>query len=351
MAVRNDKIPSLLDVVNGQNPDGSTRTIAEVLQRASTIQDDMAWKQGNLIDGHMSSVRTKKAEAYFRRANEGIQPSKGASRTQNETAALLESRGQVDRELAIRSGNPADFRQKQGEPHLQGMHDRFVDTLIYGNEFIDDKSFTGFMPRYNNTANEQVIDAGGTGSNLRSILLVGWSENTVTGIVPKSTQSGLHHFDETANMTIGSDGYPIGDPVEDGITPGSTYLAYRDRWIWRCGLAIEDPRYVVRIANIDLDAMKINPGADGGPWLEMLMLQAEERLGIGSDVLNQVNATFYAPREIATWARMQATGAKTGTNFMWNDYGGQRIASFGGQIPVRRLDALNVDEQRVTSST
>lgn len=347
MAVRNEKIPTLLDLVNSQNPDGSSAQIAEVLQKSAPIMDDMSWKQGNLQEGDRVHVRTAKAAAYWRRINQGIQPSKGQSRAKDETAALLESRGQVDRELAVLSGNPAEYRRKQGIPHIEGMHDEFVETLIYGNEFFNDTEFTGFMPRYNELANSQVIDAGGTGTNLRSILLVGWGEDYVTGIVPKGTEMGLHHFDETANKSPGSDGYPVGDPVEDGITPGSTYLAYRDRWQWRCGLAIPDPRYVVRIANIDLDALELDALADGGPYLEMLMLEAEERLGAGNDVLSRVNASFYLPRELATWARKQNTVNKAKTNFMWSEVGGQRVTAFGGQIPVRRLDAMNVDEQRV----
>lgn len=345
MAIRNANVPSLIDVVNGQNPDGSSAYIAEVLQMSAPIQDDMSWITGNLQGGHRVHARTKNATATWRRLNQGILPSKGATRPFDETAALLESRGQVDRESAIISGNPADFRQKQGVPHINGMHDEFVETLVYGNEFYNDTEFTGIMPRFNEKANEQVIDAGGTGSNLRSILLVGWSPDTVTGIVPKGTSSGLHHFDTTANKTIGSDGFPVGDEVDDGSGTGATYLAYTDRWIMRAGLAVTDPRYIVRIANIDLDALKNDP-ATGGPWLEMLLAEAEERFGAGSDPFSRVNAAFYAPREIATWARKQQIAAKTGTNFMWAEYGGKKVVGFNG-TPFRRLDVMNVDEQRV----
>lgn len=350
MGVRNDKIPSLLDLANETDPNGSAVYIAEVLSRSDPIFDDMSWKKGNLLEGDRVHVRTAKAAAYWRRINEGIQPSKGASRAVDETAALLESRGQVDRELAVMSGNPAAYRRQQGVPHIEGMRDEFVDTLVYGNEFYNDTEFTGIMPRYNELANDQVIDAGGTGSNLRSILLIGWGENTVTGIVPKNTDIGLRHIDETANRAIHSDGYPIGDPVEDGITPGSTYLAYRDRWQMRCGLAVPDPRWVVRIANIDLDALVLDPlaaGATDTTWLEGLMLEAEESFGTGNNPMGSVNAAFYMPKELATWARKQATASKTKTNFMWGEFGGRRVASFGGEIPVRRLDAMNVDEAQV----
>lgn len=345
MAIRNADVPSLYDVVNGQNPDGSSAKIAEVLMKAHPLMDDMGWKVGNLESGDRVHVRTKDATATWRRMNQGIRPSKGATRAVDETAALLESRGQVDRELAILSGNPAAFREKQGIPHIHGMHDEFAETLIYGNEFFNDTEFTGFMPRFNELANSQVIDAGGSGSNLRSILLVGWAEDKVTGIVPKGTTSGLNHFDTTQNRNIGPDGFPIGDEVDDGSGTGATYLAYRDRWIWRCGLAVPDPRYVVRIANIDLDTLKNDP-KDGGAYLEHLLVDAVERFGAGSDPFGGVNAAFYAPREIAGWVRHQQVQAKNNTNFGAIEYGGKKFTGFDG-IPFRRTDVMNVDEQRV----
>ncbi len=344
MGIRNASILSLTDLVNDQNPDGSAVQIAEVLQRAAPIMDDMAWKRGNLLTGDRVSVRTSKPKSTWRRINKGVLPTKGASRPKDETAAFLEQRGSVDRKLAIMSGNPAEYRRRQGIPHIEGMHDDFVDCLVYGNEFADDTKFTGFMPRYNELANEQVISAGGTGTNLRSILLVGWGEDYVAGMVPKNDHMGLQHFDETTNVRLAEDGYPIGDPIEDGETAGATYLGYRDRWSWDVGLSIADPRYVVRIANIDLDTLNLDV-ADGGAFLEDLMIQAEERLGAGNDVLNRVNASFYLPRDLATWARRQTNFAKR-TNMGFTEIGGQRVTAFG-QIPVRRLDALNVDEARV----
>lgn len=346
MAVRNNTVLSLLDVVSGKNPDGSSAKIAEVLQRSNAIMDDMSWMEGNLETGHRTHVRTKNAKSTYRRFNQGILPSKGAVRAKDETAALQESRQSVDRALAIKSGNPAVFREQQGIPHIQGMHNDFMDVLMYGNEYADDTVFTGFMPRFNELANEQVIDAGGTGANLRSILLVGWSQTTVTGIVPKNGHTGLQHLDTTANRNIAPDGYPVGDEVEDGITPGATYMAYSDRWIWEQGLAIPDPRYVVRIANIDLDTLELDPGTDGGAMLEDLMIQAEERFGAGSDPYANVNAAFYMPRELSTWARRQNAQAKRSTNFSWQEVGGRRVTAFG-ETPVRRVDAMNVDEARV----
>lgn len=345
MAVRNATIPTLIDVVNEQAPDGSLLHIAEVLQSADPIMEDIGWQRGNLDTGMRVGVRTKEADATFRRVNQGVLPSKGATRSVDETAALLESRGQVDRKLAVMSGDPAAYRKRQGVPHIQGMQREFTDTLLYGNEFANDTEFTGLITRFNELANPQVLDGGGTGNDLRSVLLVGWSDTTVSGIVSKNATSGLMHFDETTNLALAADGYPVGDPVEDGITPGATYLAYRDRWAWECGLMVEDPRFVVRGANINLDTIKYDPDADAGDlWLEGFMIDMVSRFGVG-DPLNTTNAAFYVPRELESWLRKQAAYGKR-TLAGWTEIGGRKIVSFDG-IPVRRLDALNTSEAEV----
>lgn len=337
MAARNVAIPSLLDVVAEQGTDGNATYIAEILTRDSPMQDDMSWKVGNLLTGDRVQVRTAKPAVGWRRINAGVPRSKATSAPVDETSALLEASFQCDRELAILGGDPGGYRKNQWPSFIEAMNDEFAETMLYGNSFVYDDEFTGFMPRYNSLSNQQVIDAGGTGTDNRSILLVGWAPDKVTGIVPKSTTSGLQHIDATANLRAGPDGFPIGDEVSDET--GRTYLAYKDRWLWRCGLSISDPRYVVRGANIDVSDMSktLATGAD----LEDLMIQMEERI----HSLTGVNAVFYAPRAIITMLRRQITFGRK-TNASYGEVGGRKVLMFG-DTPVRRLDAMNIDEARV----
>ncbi len=337
MGIRNASIPSLLDVVTEVGADGSAVYIAEILTRSSPMQDDMSWKVGNLVTGDRVQVRTGKPAVGFRRLNEGVARSKATSKPIDEAAALLEASFQCDRELAILGGDPAGYRKNQWPSFIEAMNDQFAETLVYGNSLFDDTQFTGFMPRYNTLANDQVIDAGGIGTDNRSILLVGWAPDKVTGIVPKNTTSGLQHIDATSNLRPHTDGFPIGDEITDGN--GLTYLGYKDRWLWRCGLSIQDPRYVVRGCNIDFSALSkdLVSGAD----LEDLMIQMEERI----HTLTGVNAVFYAPREIITMLRRQITYGRK-TNASYGEVGGKRVLMFG-ETPVRRLDAMNIDEARV----
>jgi hypothetical protein len=114
------------------------------------------------------------------------------------------------------------------------------------------KAFNGFIPRFNaisgnTTTGQQIIDAGGTGSDNFSVWLVVWDPNKVRGIYPKGTKAGLFHEDASDNMAA-SDGFPRGTVLYDAS--GNPYMGYRDHFEWNCGLSIKDYRYVVRICNI-----------------------------------------------------------------------------------------------------
>ena len=69
-----------------------------------------------------------------------------------------------------------------------------AETLIYGDTTVHPQRFTGLSARFNSLAAKNgvnIIDAGGTGSNLTSIWLVVWGENTVHGLFPKGSKAGL----------------------------------------------------------------------------------------------------------------------------------------------------------------
>jgi len=337
MAVRNATIPTLTDVVTGLNPNGTQADIAEILTQDNPMLEDAAVKEGNLVTGNRITVRTSKPTVGWRRLNQGVPSSKGTSSQVDEASALLEGRHQVDRELAILSGNPAEYRWAQGRPFIESMNDEAAETIFYGNSNFNDTEFTGLAPRFNELANSQVIDGGGTGTDNRSIWLIGWHPEKVSLIYPKGTTGGLNHFDATANKAIGEDGFPIGDEVAD--EDGNTYMAYKDRWIWRLGLSVEDPRFVVRIANIDVSLL--SKDASTGADIQDLMIQAEDKI----KSLQGVNAAFYVPGQVSSMLRRQLVTQKS-AYMNWGQIGGKQVTMFG-ETPVRRADALNVDEDRV----
>lgn len=343
MAIRNASVPSLMDVMNRLDPGGGLMDIAEILTQTHEALDDIGWQEGNLVTGNRHGVRTGKPDVAWGRINQGTPRSKSTTAQVDEAAAQLIGKAQIDRRLAILSGNAAEYRMQEGKSFIEAMGDEFMQTLFYGNSLIADNEYTGLTPRFNSAANTQVIDAGGTGTDNRSIWLVVWNDY-VKGIYPKGSKGGLMHMDTTANTTLGPDGYPIGDKVLD--SNGYEYLAYTDHWQWDCGLMIRDPRYVVRIANIDKSLLS-KDRATGGD-LQDLLIQALGRV----HNLNG-NASFYMDRTTNTWFDRQASNDGRAFNGMGLEgfsrqefRKGTTTLTFRG-IPLRREDALNVDEARV----
>lgn len=344
MAVQGSGVTTLIDVLTELAPDGKQLDIAEVLTQKNAILEDMHWEEGNLATGHKDGMRTVLPNPSFRALNAGVPVTKAGSTPVEETCALLEDFSQVDRELAIMSGNVDAYRLKQARPHVEGMSNKQAQTLFYGNAAVNPLEYTGFAARFNtgdeatDNAATQVIDAGGTGSDLRSIWLVGWGPDSVFGIYPKNTRGGLDHEDATNASGEGAHGFPAAARLLD--ENGNSYMGYADHWIWRCGLFIKDWRYVVRIANIDLSAITLDKSS--GPNLEDLMIQAEERL----ESTSGVRPVFYLPRELNTYMRRQINAEKA-ANTSWEEVGGKRLMMFG-DTPIRRTDALNVSEAQVT---
>jgi hypothetical protein len=141
----------------------------------------------------------------------------------------------------------------------------------------------------------------------------------------------------TSNVRIGPDGFPIGDELEDAS--GRPYLGYKDHWSWKCGLAVQDARYVVRLCNLDKSLMEGAPAS--GPNLEDFLVQAVERIHGRT-----ARMAFYAPRIATTFLRRRLLDDKQAFLSL-EEVGGRKVTHFDG-IPFRRVDQLEVDEARIT---
>ena len=74
---------------------------------------------------------------------------------------------------------------------------------------------------------ENIIDAGGTGSDNASIWIVVWDELATQMIYPKGSKSGLQHTDK-GQVTI-----------EDVDGEGGRMEAYRSHYRWDLGLCVQ----------------------------------------------------------------------------------------------------------------
>lgn len=336
MATIGTGVATLADIAKGLEPDGRQARVIELLSQTNRILDDMNWMEGNLPTGHRVTLRTALPTVSWRLLNQGVAPSKATTGQSDEQCGMLEAFGEVDKDVAELNGNTAAFRLSQARGFIESMNQEMAATTFYGNSGVDPEEFTGLSIRYSSLSGasaQNILDAGGTGSANTSIWLIVWGPETITGIYPKGSLAGLQHQDlglETVEVTAG--------------VAGNRMLAYRDHFQWKCGLAVMDWRYAVRIANVDIDNLVAESSAADVIKLMSRAIDRIPSMGMG-------RPSFYVNRTVASMLRIQAlnkSASAIAAEAALNQFG-QRIDRLKLlDIPVNLCDQLLETEARVT---
>lgn len=333
MPVLQTNQPTLADVAKRTDPSGGIDGIVELLTQDNEVLLDMIWVEGNLPTGHRTTIRSGLPTPTWRKLYGGVQPSKSTTVQITESCGSLESYAEVDKAVADLNGNTKAFRLSEEKAFLESMSQEMAATLLYGNDAIDNAKFTGLSARFSSLAAESgqnIIDAGGTGSDNTSIWLVGWGQNTIAGIYPKGQMGGLEHKD-------------LGEvTVENADGAGGRMQAYRSYYKWQCGIAVRDWRYVVRIANIDVS--DLSTGADPVAARKRLVDHMVKATELIQSVTN-CKPAFYMNRTVRSALR-QGILDKISNNLNWENVGGNMVLMFD-EVPVRRVDRILNTEARV----
>lgn len=333
MAALGANVLTLADWAKRLDPDGKSPKIVEMLSQTNEILDDMLFMEGNLPTGHRTTVRTGLPTVAWRLINAGIAPSKSTTAQVDEACGMLEAWSEVDKDLAELSGNVGEFRLSESKAFIEAMSQEMAQTLFYGNSGTAPEEFTGLAIRYSSlsAANGQnIVSGSGSGSDNSSIYLVVWGQDTVCGVFPKGSKAGLFHEDlglQTIETTAG--------------IAGNRMRAYQDHWQWKCGIALKDWRYVVRIPNIDISNLVAKTSAAD---LSELLIKALARV----PNLKAGKAAIYMNRTVKQMFDIQRRDdVQTGGQMSYAEVDGKPVTSFRG-IPVKICDALLETEAAVS---
>lgn len=322
--------PTLLDLAKATDPDGSIARVVEILNQRNEVLEDMPWMEGNLPTGHRTTVRSGLPTPTWRKLYGGVQPTKSRRVQVTDNCGMLEDYAEVDKALADLNGNTEAFRISEDRAHIEGMSQEMAQTLFYGNEGSEPEAFTGLAPRFNSLSAENadnIIDAfSGSGGDLTSIWLIVWGENSVHGIVPKGSKTGVQMTDK-GQVT-----------VENADGNNGRMEAYRTHYRWDCGLTVRDWRQIVRIANIDVSELGTIANTKN---IINWMVQAAERV----DNLGAGRPVFYMNRTIREKLRLGIL-ERISNNLTWETVSGKRVMTFD-DIPVKRVDQILKTESRV----
>lgn len=332
MATLSSNALTLADWAKRLDPDGKTPSIVELLSNTNEILADMQWIEGNLPTGHRTTVRTGLPTVAWRLLNQGVQPSKSTTAQIDEQCGMLEAWSEVDKDLAMLNGNTAAFRLSEAQAFIESMNQEMAQTLFYGNSGLAPEEFTGLSIRYSDPAatnGQNVIDAGGAGSDNTSVWLICWGQQTIHGIFPKGSKAGLMHED-LGEVTV---------ETSAGIA-GTRLRAYQDHWQWKCGVAVKDWRFAVRIGSIDVSNLVAKSSAAD---LTELMIKATHRI----PAMGMGKCAFYMNRTVKQMLDIQRRDdVQTGGSLIYNDVDGKLVPSFRG-IPIRTCDAIIETETAV----
>jgi hypothetical protein len=335
--------PTLIDHARAFN-DGKLLKIANILQEYNEILDDVPMVEANQATGHVMGISTSKPTPYFRLLNQGVVPQKATSGQISEGIAMMENRNQIDVELANLNGASAAFRMSQDKPMIEGFSDLLSDTLISGDSSVSPEQFNGFYSRYftlgaTYTTSSQMIDAGGTGSDNTSILIVCWEPDKVYGIYPKGSKAGLDYQDLGIQQ------------ITSDATTGARLSVYESLMKWKFGLAVQDYRYVVRICNIDVsNLLTAGDGSDTSANLEKLIIRGLGKLPPGAK-----NPIIYCNETVQTMLSYKIYN-KGSSLVSWREikntpvFRPNPVLHFQN-VPVRRVDSIGIAEAQITLST
>jgi len=240
---------TLADWAKRTDPNGNVPVVAELLSQSNEILEDAVFKEGNLPTGERVVIRTGLPTVYWRALNQGIPNSKSTTAQVDEACGILEARSEVDKDLAMLNGNTSQFRLSEDQAFLEAMNQTQATTMFYGNPGTDPKQFLGLASRYSSLSGgnaQNIMSAGGSGSDNTSVYLVVWGDNTVYCPFPKGSKAGLVHEDLGEQTVYNSD--------------GTRMQALATRYQWKNGLVVKDWRYVVRIPNIDVSDLIAQSG-------------------------------------------------------------------------------------------
>ena len=331
MATIGNTFIDLIDIYKLHDGRGDFVPVIEILNEMNPILQDAIAVECNKGTTHLHTVRSDLPDVTWGKLYQGIPNSKGRTAQVEDTTGFVEGLSTIDKRLLDLSTNEGAVRLSEAMGYLEAMNQEVSTKLFYGNTASDPEEFLGLAPRFNDLSasnGNQIIDAGGTGSDNTSIWFVAWGDNQAQLLYPKGTQAGVQREDMgIQRLTDGS---------------GNAYYGMEEKFTWHVGLAVKDWRYVSRIANVDVSDMGAGSVALYD-FMRKAYWQLQNRRVPGG------NLAIYCNRDVMEALDALNTNAGASDNFTRlkpMEIQGQEVLTYRG-IPIRETDAIVNTEARV----
>lgn len=300
--------------------------VVELQAQTNEIWQALPFKPCNNNTSEIVRLRNELPEVAFRMINRGSQPTKSAVGQASFTCGGIEALAQIDERIMQLNKGSNEFRMNENIAHQEGISQKMCQTIFYGDEKLNPAAFTGLSAFYYSKANQdavyadQIIDAGGTGNNLTSLWVVTFAPDTVYGIHPENIPAG-YKYKDNGRQAVTDD-------------KGGKYYAYESQFNWDMGLCVRDPRYVVRLANIDITNTE-------NTTFRNKLIEAYNQI----HNVDHGRTVILCNRKVQTYLAIMATNAKN-VDMRFDEFAGKKVTHFWTS-PILMNDAILGTESQV----
>lgn len=345
MALLANSYLDIADLCKRTDGRGRFADIIEVLMQENDIVRHAPAFECNNGTSHEHAIRTGLPSVAWGELYKGTPQSKSESQKVEDVTGFLEASSYVDKRLYDLAGpNGNALRLSEAKPFMEAMNQELATGIFYNDQASNPNRFTGLAARYNTLggggAGNQIIDAGGTGTDNTSFWFVTWGQHTTGLLYPEGTVAGINHEDKGEQRVLDDQGNP--------------YYVLEDMWRAHIGLYVKDWRFNARVANIDVSNMVADPtNIDGSNnsifhYLRKAAYKLQQRrkiTGAGA----RGGTVCYCNRDVLE--ALEGVAFNTGANdsfvrLQWREVEGQEVLTYRG-MPIYETDAIVNNEARV----
>lgn len=303
---------SLVEQNKRIDPNGDQAKIVEVLNREmGGIMEDAPWIQSNDIWINKTTRRGSLPTGQRRKLNQRISNSVSRTTEVMDVLAAIEDYCEIDAMICKSMPSEAVFLSGEVDAFIEGIGQTVVSDVIYSNNFKDSDAIHGMEPRLATVDDRFVWDNGGTGSDVTSIYVCTWGQDTNYLMYPKNMPAnmGIQHVDK---------GYLTSETADGKME------IHRDWFQVVFGFVNRHPRALGRVANIEITG-------DDFLFDEDLLIKLLNNMKTGPGTRIYMNELIMSQGQIK---------AKNKSNVNWGTdkaLSGEQFVTFSG-VPIRKID-------------
>jgi len=342
MATIGNTFLNLIDLYKGAGgTDAQIGEVVEVLRQLNPLMEDAVTCEANMGTFHRHTIRTGLPTVSWGMLYQGIPQSKSTTQQVDDTTGFVEGLSTVDARLLDISANPAAVRRSEARGYLEAMAQEVQKGFFYHDTATTPERFKGLAARYGKIggggAGNQIVNAGGVGSDNTSIWFVTHGDAYTTLIHPKGTKGGVTREDKGEQRTTDAS--------------GNVYYVKEELFRQHIGVAVRDWRFNARIANIDLSDVQAG-AVDLYKFMRKAYykLQNRRQAKMNGDVPTQGRTVIYMNRDMLEALDAFSTNKGAADNFVRltpMELEGKEVLTYRG-MPIRETDALINSEALVS---